>query len=282
MVDICGNALLRSGLVRGDRVLIRSSNCPEYLTTFLAALKIGCVPIPTNSLFRSWELEHILRNSGARAAFTTTELLEPIRVMRERARLADHCHVRRIGRRWKRVICCIRGGRVAGARRRRYQQCRPRVHHLYVGDHGRAQGRRARPPMDCCDRISNYAAADAALARRHLLQSARDQFHLRARLQLPLSVPQRRGDCDDTADDSIREGTLAAIDRLKPTVLIAVPTLFRRLLALGEALKSYDLSSLRMGMSSGEPLPEDTLRSAREWLGMRSTTASVRPRCTSS
>ncbi len=64
------------------------------------------------------------------------------------------------------------------------------------------------------------------------------------------------------------ERTLAAIDRLKPTVLIAVPTLFRRLLALGEAIKSYDLRSLRMGMSSGEPLPDDTLRSAREWLGI--------------
>jgi acyl-coenzyme A synthetase/AMP-(fatty) acid ligase len=85
MVNACGNALLRGGLARGDRVLIRSTNCPEYLATFLAALKIGCVPIPTNSLFRSWELEHILRNSGARAAFTMLELLEPVRMLQERA-----------------------------------------------------------------------------------------------------------------------------------------------------------------------------------------------------
>ena len=56
------------------------------------------------------------------------------------------------------------------------------------------------------------------------------------------------------------ERTLAAIARLKPTVLIAVPTLFRRLLAMGDMLERYDLRSLRMGMSSGEPLPEDTLR----------------------
>ncbi len=88
MVNACGNALLRAGLVRGDRLLIRSTNCPEYLTTFLAALKIGCVPIPTNSLFRSWELEHILRNSGARVAFTTTELMEPLRALQERAPMA--------------------------------------------------------------------------------------------------------------------------------------------------------------------------------------------------
>src|SRR5687768_8929222 len=68
-VNVCGNAMLRLGVARGDRILIRSGNCPEYLVTFLAALKIGCVPIPTNSLFPIWELEHILNNSGATVAF---------------------------------------------------------------------------------------------------------------------------------------------------------------------------------------------------------------------
>ncbi len=64
------------------------------------------------------------------------------------------------------------------------------------------------------------------------------------------------------------ERTLAAIDKLKPTIFIAVPTLFRRVLALGAALEKYDLRSIRMGMSSGEPLPIDTLRQARDRLGI--------------
>jgi acetyl-CoA synthetase/medium-chain acyl-CoA synthetase len=64
------------------------------------------------------------------------------------------------------------------------------------------------------------------------------------------------------------ERTLAAIEKLRPTILIAVPTLFRRLFALGEKLGRYNLRSLRMGMSSGEPLPDDTLRQANELLGI--------------
>jgi acetyl-CoA synthetase len=63
-------------------------------------------------------------------------------------------------------------------------------------------------------------------------------------------------------------GTIAAMKRLKPTILIAVPTLFRRLFALGDALDAGELRSLRLGMSSGEPLPEDTLKQARERLGI--------------
>jgi acyl-coenzyme A synthetase/AMP-(fatty) acid ligase len=64
------------------------------------------------------------------------------------------------------------------------------------------------------------------------------------------------------------ERTLAAIEAVRPTILIAVPTLFRRLFAVGEAFDKCDFRSLRMGMSSGEPLPDDTLRTARERMGI--------------
>ena len=36
------------GLVRGDRVMIHSPNCPEYLESMIAILKAGCVMVPTN------------------------------------------------------------------------------------------------------------------------------------------------------------------------------------------------------------------------------------------
>ena len=36
------------GLVRGDRVMIHSPNCVEYLESMVAILKAGCVMVPTN------------------------------------------------------------------------------------------------------------------------------------------------------------------------------------------------------------------------------------------
>ncbi|MBL03973.1 MAG: AMP-dependent synthetase, partial [Acidobacteria bacterium] len=89
-VNACGNALRALGLEQGDRFAIRSNNCPEYLVAFLAGLKIGCVPIPTNSLFRVWELEHILTNSGAKAVLTTGALLEPILEVQDRCPSVEH------------------------------------------------------------------------------------------------------------------------------------------------------------------------------------------------
>lgn len=268
MVNACGNALLRGGLVRGDRVLIRATNCPEYLTTFLAALKIGCVPIPTNSLFRSWELEHILRNSGARAAFTTTELLEPLRLLQERA--PD------LG-----TIITFDGGTgsgsgsfaafVEGASSQLDTADTSSADLAFIiytsGTTGEPKG---------VEHAHRWIVATGYPITQQLMRLVPDDicfspleisfiYALGCNFLYPFLCGAAIGMIPGRFDP---ERTLAAIDRLRPTVLIAVPTLFRRLLALGDALKSYDLSSLRMGMSSGEPLPEDTLRSARERLGI--------------
>ncbi|MFQ6672445.1 MAG: AMP-binding protein, partial [Candidatus Tectimicrobiota bacterium] len=75
----CGNALSRMGVGRGDRFFLRAPNSPEYLIVALAGLKIGAVPIPTNSLFRAWEIEHLINNSEAKAVFTTPDLMGPIK-----------------------------------------------------------------------------------------------------------------------------------------------------------------------------------------------------------
>ena len=47
------------------------------------------------------------------------------------------------------------------------------------------------------------------------------------------------------------------IDREHPTIFYAVPTLYARLLSLEDAAQRYDLSSLRLCISAGEPLPAE-------------------------
>jgi acyl-coenzyme A synthetase/AMP-(fatty) acid ligase len=75
LTNTFGNALLRAGIGRGDQFVIRSANSFEYVTAMLAGMKIGAVPIPARSLYRAYELEHILTNSGARLVFTTEDLI---------------------------------------------------------------------------------------------------------------------------------------------------------------------------------------------------------------
>ena len=61
-VNRSGNALLTLGIGRGDHFVIRAPNSLAYVGLFLGGLKLGAVPIPSNSLFRAWEIEHMVKN----------------------------------------------------------------------------------------------------------------------------------------------------------------------------------------------------------------------------
>src|SRR4029077_13455798 len=56
-----------AGLEAGDRVAIDVTNRPEYLETFFAALKLGCVPVNVNFRYTANELQYLLDNSDAKA-----------------------------------------------------------------------------------------------------------------------------------------------------------------------------------------------------------------------
>ena len=267
-VNACGHALLDLGVARGDRFLIRSGNRPEYLVAFLAGLKIGAVPIPTNSLFRVWELEHILNNSGAKAALTTNDLAGPILEVRDRCPSLEQV---------------ISFDDEPTDRLRPFADLvRDRPTELDVADTADGDlafiiytsGTTGEPKG--VEHAHRWIGATGDPICRDLMRLTADDlcfsplevsfiYALGCNFLYPLysgaAIAMMPGRFDP-------EKTLAAIATLRPTVLIAVPTIFRRFFALGDALEQSDLGSLRLGLSSGEPLPEDTLRQARERLGI--------------
>jgi acyl-CoA synthetase (AMP-forming)/AMP-acid ligase II len=56
-----------ANLEPGDKVAIDITNRNEYLETFFAALKLGCVPVNVNFRYRAEELHYLLENSDAKA-----------------------------------------------------------------------------------------------------------------------------------------------------------------------------------------------------------------------
>ncbi len=56
-----------AGLRRGDRVAINLYNSPEYVETFFAAAKLGCVPTNVNYRYTGHEVAYVLDNADARA-----------------------------------------------------------------------------------------------------------------------------------------------------------------------------------------------------------------------
>nr|WSX52660.1 AMP-binding protein [Streptomyces sp. NBC_00974] len=65
--DSLAGHLAARGIRRGDRVAVMLQNTPHFVLAVLAAWKAGAVVVPLNPMYKSGEVGHILRDSGAAA-----------------------------------------------------------------------------------------------------------------------------------------------------------------------------------------------------------------------
>ncbi|MFJ4865758.1 class I adenylate-forming enzyme family protein [Streptomyces sp. NPDC088748] len=65
--DSVAGHLAERGVRRGDRVAVMLQNTPHFVLAVLAAWKAGAVVVPLNPMYKSGEVGHILRDSGAAA-----------------------------------------------------------------------------------------------------------------------------------------------------------------------------------------------------------------------
>ena len=72
---LAGYLQQRLGVMPGDRVLIASQNCPQFVITFQAILRAGAVVVPVNPMSKPAEIRYYAQDSGARVAFVSQELL---------------------------------------------------------------------------------------------------------------------------------------------------------------------------------------------------------------
>ncbi|MBV7584628.1 long-chain fatty acid--CoA ligase [Pseudomonas sp. PDM33] len=66
------------GVERGDRVVVFSQNCPQFIAAYFAILRADAVLVPANAMLRLDEMEHIVSDSGAVAAFVAEELVDQV------------------------------------------------------------------------------------------------------------------------------------------------------------------------------------------------------------
>src|SRR6185369_2086231 len=78
-VNRTGSALRDAlGIRPEERVLLLMLDVPELVFAFFGAIKIGAVPIPTNTLWTSDDYEFVLRDSRAAAVIVSVPLYERI------------------------------------------------------------------------------------------------------------------------------------------------------------------------------------------------------------
>lgn len=67
----------RLGVHRGDRVLLMSQNCPQFIVAFYAALRAGAAIVPVSPMSTAEELRFYAEDSGARVVVVAQELAAP-------------------------------------------------------------------------------------------------------------------------------------------------------------------------------------------------------------
>jgi fatty-acyl-CoA synthase len=68
----------RLGVAHGDRVLLMSQNCPQFVIAFFAVLRLGAVVVPVNPMSTLSEVTYFAHNSGAQVALVAQELLPQV------------------------------------------------------------------------------------------------------------------------------------------------------------------------------------------------------------
>lgn len=72
--DKLATALTRLGIGKGDRVGIMLPNCPQYLISFFAIVRLGAIVTNINPIYTSREVEVVATDSGMRAMITLDAL----------------------------------------------------------------------------------------------------------------------------------------------------------------------------------------------------------------
>ncbi len=252
--DRCGNALAALGVELEHRVLLALDDRPAFAAAFWGAAKLGAVAVPVNPLMTSADYAFLLNDSRARVAIV--EQTAAARVLAVRAQCP-----------WLRALIVV-GGAVAGAldfdevlaaAKPALEAARTvREDIVYWGY---TSGSTGRPKAAVHSHKDFVAAADLVgigifgLGPDDLVFSA-SKLYFAFGLGNTLYFPARVGAASVLVPERLdAERAFEVIARERPTVFFTVPTLYARMLAVDDADRRWDLSSLRYCVSSGEALP---------------------------
>ena len=82
LVNRTGNALIKLGAQMEQRVMCLLLDSPEFVASFFGAIRIGAIPIPTNTLLKPADYEYLLNDARATVLIVSEPLyanIEPIR-----------------------------------------------------------------------------------------------------------------------------------------------------------------------------------------------------------
>src|SRR5829696_1423997 len=81
LVEKMAASLSASGVSKGDRVALMLPNCPQYVISFFATVRLGAVVTQINPMYVEREIGHILNDSGAQTIIVYADMYERVKAV---------------------------------------------------------------------------------------------------------------------------------------------------------------------------------------------------------
>ncbi|MFB4165877.1 benzoate-CoA ligase family protein [Alteribacillus sp. JSM 102045] len=271
-VNQFGNALFYINVEPENRILIAAYDSLEFVTAFFGAIKAGAVPIPVNTMMKLHDYEYFLNNSRAKVLVVHEDIWNKIKDSRNRFLFLKHIIV--ISAEHSKMTDVINfhqfvGNAAVTELKEAYTTPEDVAFWLYSsGSTGKPKGviHRQRS-MEAA--FENYAQKVLNISKYDRTFSASKLFFaygLGNGLYFPFGAG---GTSIFLKKKPTPERVFEVMAKHKPTIFFGVPTLYGAMINYVSKMdKLPDLSSIRVCVSAGEPLPASYVKKWKEIFGL--------------
>lgn len=264
-VNRLANGLVGLGLQKGDKVAVMLPNCPEFVVAYFAILSTGAVVVPVNPLFKSEELEYILKDSNIKVLITAAAFGQLVDKVQEQVPSLQSLV----------IIGEEKGKHYDFYSLINSSPADPLTVEIALDEVASClytSGTTGRPKGALLTHDNLLFDAEATL--QHLRIGAEENylcvlplFHSFAETVCML-IPILSGASITILDKFRPDLVFKEIETKKITLFAGVPAMYGAFLSAIKDPKSYDLSSLKLCFSGGAPLPVEIMKFFEEKYGI--------------
>lgn len=260
------HGLRAAGLDRGDRVLLRLPNVPEFIVAYLACQKVGIVTVGTMPMLRARELAYVAEDAGTKAAIVWGGLREELERAQSQAPILQTLIIAGATQPGDISLSAL----MEGQPERFTAADTARDDVAMIAYTSGSTG----IPKGCVHFHRDILASADSYARHVLRPSEDDRFGGHPTLAFTfgtgglLVFPFRFGASTVLSGPFAPESMLETFARHRVTIGFCAPTSYRLMLGVQDMARRFDLGALRIGVSAAEPLPAGTWEEWREATGV--------------